>query len=162
MTRPDDHSAPLGDILGTWNEDGTPASKPATPRTRYSFDDILVQLAKAWGEDHAEVLREFHGDTALARLARKILATDTKKESAAMRTYLLGESIRREGYKGVALFAELARRLWESQGRNVSGPAGTEDDSSSAKTQYYRGKRELEERAQAFGTLKEMFSPDDG
>ena len=75
-------------------------------------DGFIVALARAFGEDAASVLDEFHRNSALARLCRKILCVNISEPfSSDERTHFVCHELRRKGLKGEALWEAAAQRL---------------------------------------------------
>lgn len=115
------------------------APEPTHPENE---DWFIVALAQRWGEDPAAVLKEFHGNTALARLCRKLLGVSmdnpfTKDEQ----THLLCLQLQAGGLRGERLYEEAARRINERQ--NAAGERERNVAVASIKPMANRGRKSL-------------------
>jgi len=136
----------------------------APPTYRHDADNFVVATAMAWGEDPEAVLREFHANTALARLARKLAGVNVAEESRDVATYYVVQSLRQQGLKGDPLYREAARQINDERDalgrplRNVGAhnPIAGTRGTDSIRTMEKRGRRKL--RSQV-SRLVGMFIP---
>lgn len=161
MSGADEVPKGLGDILGEHlaQDAAAAAARKDTPegahrddvRLRYDFDADLTKIAAAWGEDPAEVLREFHRDTALARLMRKIFLVGTDPYDADVLAYLLELRVREtEGLVGKPLWRRVAEiQRFEHPNRNAAPENDAITKTSSLKSMARRGQRRVEAREPA-------------
>lgn len=97
MTAPDDKPG-LGDLLGPDAAPQRESRRHDPPDTVWNprpYDGAIVRLAEHCGEDPEEVLSQFHGDTALARVLRKAL--DLTDLSRNERVFLMRAELAAEG-----------------------------------------------------------------
>lgn len=119
-----------------------PAPQPTAPS---DADEFIVTLARQWGEDPEKILKEFHGNSALAKLCRKIIGVNMPSPfSSDERTYLICAKLRRDGLKGQELHEEAARYINEEQ--NAAGQRVRTVDAASIKAIAARGKKSLQAR----------------
>lgn len=120
----------------------TAAPQPTAPS---DADEFIVALALQWGEDPEKILKEFHGNSALAKLCRKIMGVNMREPfSSDERTYLICLKLQADGLKGRKLHEEAARCINEEQ--NAAGRRVRTVDAASIKAIAGRGKRSLQER----------------
>lgn len=147
MTAAEDGKPGLAEALAE-AQAATPADPAGlAPSSRGGRNPAVMAIAKMCGEDPSEVLREFHGNTPLARTLRRLLGVDVPapKLSAAERDYLLRCAVMKDtGLKGKALDDEVYRRVTAEVG--PTGQQRRPSDPESVRKTAERGKRELRKR----------------
>ncbi|WP_332716082.1 hypothetical protein [Pelagibacterium mangrovi] len=152
-----DEGEGLGDILkrrmGELGEEAAPEPIRLTS-TRHDLDDMIVALAAHWGSDPDAVLNDFHSNTPLSNLLRKILGVDEKADGLTIHDYYAIESLRERGLTLERAFDQAADEAGKAGRRN--GKAVTSEGVSKS---YKRGQREILKRYKArIKTLTDLFT----
>lgn len=133
----------LGDILAERSSAPPPEHKvelpsPWLPR---SFDKAVCAAASHAGEDAATVLREFHGNSALARTLRNLIGVT--EFSPARRVYMMRSEPRPKGMTRADHDALIAAHI--NSERDPLGAPIRAIDAGSVKALARRGKQEVHE-----------------
>lgn len=135
--------------LGSGPPPTTPVSLPSTWHPR-GYDKAVCGAAVHAGEDPAEVLREFHGNSALARTLRNIIGA--VEFTPAQRVYMMRSDPRPEGMTRAEQDALIASHI--NSERDPLGAPMRAIDAGSVKKIAKRGQSEF------LHSLADMFSPE--
>jgi hypothetical protein len=157
----DDTRPRLGDLLAdgaAWRNRPPPEPPSLTDQAwnPAPLDGVLVWLARHYDEDAEQVLQDLRGNTALARLLRKVL--DHADMSRDLRAHLMRESLP-DSMSAVDKNRAVAQALTSE--RDATGRrAGGLTPSSVARTAR-RGRQEFEELEwrRKFDALADLFVP---
>jgi hypothetical protein len=162
MTGPDNPPKDFSDYLGEYLANGAAVPKTlaavSEPKWRHDFDNSLVQIAKAIGEDPGDILKRFHTDEPLARAFREAVGVSVASRpiSAAVETYVISERFRACGLRGKANYRAVAEEI--NSARGAAGNRFRTIDVESVRKTAKRGERQFAaEMAGVVGSLAGLF-----